>query len=184
MSEGAEQQSVIRSLLAQPEKLAQIALYEDDICVAVLSTKPMSVCHVIVIPKRQVTIMEQLPEDELAHIFDISNTISQAMFETLNIQGTNILIQNGVPAGQNDAQFSINIVARSQEDGVTLDWQPQELTPEEMESAESSYTEVTKTSVLGHTQEEKVIEEPSVDDYSDDEEEENYLVKYFDRGGP
>jgi len=180
--------SAIRAVLADPEKLNKIKLYEDDICVAVLSTKPVSICHIIVIPKKQYTIVEQIPDNEVEHLFVICNKMSQALFESLNIQGTNIYVQNGIPAGQEDPQCTFNIVARTEKDGVLLEWEPKTLSEDDMGTAEAAYKSVTGNTVFnseGSSAEIVAKEKPSEEVYDDDdEEEENYLVKYFDRSGP
>ncbi|MBF8279741.1 MAG: HIT protein, partial [candidate division NC10 bacterium] len=57
-------------------------------------------------------------------MFSMSNIISTALFESLNIHGTNILVNNGPEAGQSFAHFIINIIPRTESDGINMEWTP------------------------------------------------------------
>ncbi len=167
------------------ELLDIIKLYEDDVCIAVLSKKPASICHVILFPKQHATIIEQVSDAHVEHMFGISNKLSQAMFESLNIQGTNIFIQNGTSAGQEDPHFSIHIVARRENDEIKLDWEPKQLTEEEMSTVELQYKQMTQGAIFKKEDESKPAaategnSEGAAEE--EDEDEENYKLKYFDR---
>jgi len=172
------------NIIQNKQLLNMIKLYEDEKCVAVLSKKPASLCHVIVYPKNHVTIIEQVPDDDVKHIFGICNKISRAMFESLNIQGTNIFVQNGTPAGQEDPHFSIHIVARTENDGIKLDWEPKQLSEEQMSTIELQYKQYTDGTVF-EEEKKQVVEEaaPAQQEPESQEEthEENYMLKYFDK---
>lgn len=152
-------------------------VYEDDKVIAVLCPEPVSQGHVWVMPKKHYTIIEHVPDFEVAHIFGITNKVSISLFEVLQVQGTNIFIQNGVAAGQKHNHFLINIIPRMPDDNVKLDWQPKQLTEEEMSTVELKIRDQTKT--VGYFEEEKpepVNLDKSTEKYSD---EENYLVKHL-----
>ena len=163
--------------------LDMIKLYQDDYCIAVLSKKPASMAHVIVYPKTHAIIIEQVPDEVIRHLFYVCNKISRAMFESLNIQGTNIYVQNGTPAGQEEPHFSIHIIARTENDGIKLDWEPRQLSEEEMSTIELQYKQFTEGAVFEEEKtavdlQEETNQEESEDD---DSEEENYMLKYFDK---
>ena len=110
-------------------------LYEDDICRAVLHLKPVAAGQILIFPKNHYSILEQVPDEIVKHLFVVANKLGTALFDSLNIQGTNMLVQNGVAAGQSVAHFSINIVPRSEEDGLGLEWQPKQASPQELDAA-------------------------------------------------
>jgi len=170
-------------LFGNKQNLNLVKLYEDDICVAVLSKKPTTLCHVIVFPKQHATIIEQVSDIDVGHMFNVCNKISRAMFESLNIQGTNIFVQNGVAAGQEEPHFLIHIVSRMENDGVKLDWQPKQLTEEQMSTIELQYKQFTEGTVFQKEQQEVAHEvaEQSTEEEVDDDDDENYMLKYFDR---
>ncbi|MFT4304152.1 MAG: HIT family protein [Candidatus Woesearchaeota archaeon] len=177
----------ICTIIESKEIAEKVKIYEDEICIALLSTKPASIAHTIIFPKKHYTIIEQVPDNEIKHMFQICNKISRAMFESLNIQGTNILVQNGIPAGQEEPHFSINIIARREGDGMQLEWKPKQLSQEELSTIELQYKKyleepsvetIKKQEIL--KSDEKSADNP-IDKLTEDDDEENYLVKYFNR---
>lgn len=171
----------ICNIIANKETLQAMKLYEDDQIIALLSKKPASLSHVLIFPKKHYTILEQVPDQEVAKLFSVANNISRAMFESLNIQGTNIFLQNGVAAGQEEAHLMLQIIARMENDGVKLDWEPKKLGEEEMSTIELSYKQFTDGTVYtsdGKKEEKQEISE-SKEKIEDDGE--NYMVKYFNK---
>jgi len=111
-------------------------LYEDELVYAMLPEKPITLGHIFVVPKKHYPIIEQVPDYEIAPLFKIANKLSSVLFETLKIQGTNMIIQNGIAAGQKHAHFIINIIPRKENDNLKLEWKPKQLSEEEMSTAE------------------------------------------------
>ena len=117
-------------------RLPSKKIYEDKDILAVLDINGANVGHTFVIPKSHFTIMEQVPDDIIGKSFSIANKVSKTMFDTLNIQGTNLFVSNGVSAGQQVAHFLINVIPRKENDGINLQWTPKKLTEEEMSTME------------------------------------------------
>lgn len=111
-------------------------LYEDELVRAVLQKKPSAPGHAIVFPKKHYTIFEQIPDIEVARIFTVANKISTAVFESLQMHGTNMLVNNGLAAGQQDNHFVCHIIPRTEGDGFKLDWKPKQISEEEMSTVE------------------------------------------------
>lgn len=111
-------------------------VYEDEKIVAVLDVNGASPGHCFIIPKKHYPIIEQVPDEEIGKMFQISNKLSSAIFEGLKVEGTNIFVANGIPAGQTVAHFMINIIPRMQNDGINLQWQPKQLDEEEISTVE------------------------------------------------
>jgi histidine triad (HIT) family protein len=154
-------------------------IYEDDKIVAALAIKPSFNGHVLVLPKKHYSIIEQVPDHEVAQLFWVANKISIILFESLQVQGTNIFVQNGTSAGQTYSHFMINIVPRMPEDNINLEWQPKQLTQEELSTVELKIKDQTKS--IGHFEQEQRDpvnmdkENKKLDDESD------YLVKSLRR---
>ena len=119
-------------------------VYEDDIALAVLDVNGSNPGHCFVMPKNHYPIIEQVPDKEIGKLFQVSNKISSAIFESLGSQGTNIFVANGAPAGQTVAHFTINVIPRNENDGINLQWQPKQLSEEEMSTVELRLKEHTK----------------------------------------
>lgn len=119
-------------LISQKKTEAE-TIYEDDKVMAVLHLKPAFPGQVIIFPKKHLPIIELVPDDLLTQMAGIANKISIALFESLKIEGTNIIIENGLPAGQIIPHFSINLIPRKENDGLNLSWSPKKLSEDEME---------------------------------------------------
>ena len=111
-------------------------VYEDDKSAAVLYPKPAVLGHIIVFAKEHTTIIEQTPDYIVAHLAKIANRISTALFDALKSQGTNIIIANGLAAGQTTPHFAINIIPRLVNDGLSFNWQPRQVKEEAMDTIE------------------------------------------------
>lgn len=154
-------------------------IYEDDDILAILDFNGANPGHSFVIPKQHTPILEQIPYHLVGKLFNIANRVSSAIFDTLKVGGTNIFVANGVPAGQKVAHFMINVIPRKENDGINLEWQPKQLSEEEMSTIELKIKEeigrvgfeTTKT-----TKQEK--KEPIPKEIFG---EENYLTKQLKR---
>lgn len=111
-------------------------IYEDDLVFAFLNEKPASDAHIVVIPKEHFPILELIPDQTFQQIFKVANRLSVAVFDTMKVGGTNIVIANGVAAGQTIPHASLHIIPRNENDGLNFEWQPKQLTQEEMSTVE------------------------------------------------
>jgi histidine triad (HIT) family protein len=170
----AEEHCQICQLMKSKEGLV---VYEDEGMKALLLDKPSSPGHIRLFPKKHYTIFEQVPDQEVEKIFIVANKISTAVFEGLNMQGTNILVNNGVAAGQKDPHFTIDIIPRIEGDGLKLDWTPRQLSDDEMSTVELMLKPHTET--LGVSEEpEKPVEGKKKEETIKDE---NYLTQQLRR---
>jgi len=103
-------------------KIENNLIYEDNIMLAFLKEKPCTSGHIIIVPKEHFTIMEQVPNEIIGKMFDFSNILSGILFEVMQIQGTNIIINNGFE--QDVPHFSINILPRTEKDDLNFNFKP------------------------------------------------------------
>ena len=116
---------------------------DDDVVVAIKDTAMIS-GQVTVFPKEHFTILEMVPKEIIQKCSIIANKVGVAVFESLEAQGTNVIIKNGLAAGQKTPHFSIEIIPRRKEDGLNLQWEPKQLMEDEMELATSLLSEEIK----------------------------------------
>lgn len=109
-------------------------IYQDKFAVAYLSQDPAVEGHVVIVPRDHFPILEQVPSEILEHLFIIANRISTSVFELFNAQGTNIVVNNGIPAGQDAPHFSISVLPRKENDGLNFRWIPKQVSQEDMQS--------------------------------------------------
>ncbi|MBI4141088.1 HIT family protein, partial [Candidatus Woesearchaeota archaeon] len=119
-------------------------LYENDKAAAFLSTEPATIGHIIIAPKQHTPILEQVPDFIVSELFATANKLSITCFESLGAEGTNIIVQNGIAAGQTSSHVTLNIVPRKEGDNLPLVWKPRPLSEEEMSTVELKVKEETK----------------------------------------
>jgi histidine triad (HIT) family protein len=155
-------------------------IYEDELVLAVLDVNGANPGHCFVMPKNHYPIIEQVPDMEIGKLFQVSNKISSAIFEALGAQGTNIFVANGIPAGQTVAHFMINVIPRKENDEINLQWQPKQLSEEEMSTVELKLKEQTKN--IGYFEkEEKKPRIHAAKPAALSEEEEEYFTRQMRR---
>ncbi|MBW3015690.1 HIT family protein [Candidatus Woesearchaeota archaeon] len=151
-------------------------LYADEIAVAVLNPKPAVPGHIIVIPKKHYTILEDVPENELEHLFTVANKLGSLVFEVLGANGTNIVVNNGVEASQEVPHFAIHVIPRKEGDGLDFRWKAEQAKPDDLEETEL----FLKDGLSGKEPVEK--EEETADEVEKIEGgKDNYLIKQLER---
>ena len=150
-------------------------VYEDELVMAVLDVNGANPGHCFVMPKNHYPIIEQVPDMEIGRLFQVSNKISSSIFESLGVQGTNIFVANGIPAGQTVAHFTINVIPRKENDGINLQWQPKQLDEEEMSTVELKLKDQTKHIAVEKEEKKAKVHAPKPAAISEEEEE------YFER---
>lgn len=178
MADNVRESCIICQIIGS--KIPSKKVYEDDSVLAVLDVNGANPGHCFVMPKNHYPIMEQVPDIEIEKLFQISNKVSGAIFESLGAQGTNIFVANGIPAGQTVAHFTINVIPRKQNDDVNLQSQPKQLSEEEISTVELKLKEQTKN--IGHFEKEEKkakMQFPKTQFLSDEEDE--YFTKQMRR---
>ena len=155
-------------------------IYEDEDIVAILDFNGANPGHAFVMPKQHIPILEQVPPHLVGKLFNVANKISSAIFETLKVQGTNIFVANGVPAGQKVAHFMVNIIPRKENDGINLQWQTKQLSEEEMSTIELKLKEESTNIGMPQpeAQQSKAIKKEKTETITG---EDNYLLKSLKR---
>lgn len=157
-------------------------IYEDDSLFAILHPKPASAGHVVLMPKEHYPILENLPNNLINHMFNIASKISSSIFDSLNVHGTNIFVQNGIPAGQSVPHITIHIIPRTENDNMNLMWQPKQIGEEEMSTVELKIKEQTSSiTVQEEGDKPKAVEGKAPEDIKQTDGEENYLLKQLRR---
>lgn len=94
-------------------------VFEDAQCIAFLDINPANQGHVLVVPKREVASMQDLPAAEAGHIMQIAQQVSQAIRATdLRCEGINFLINDGAAAGQEVFHVHLHVIPRYRGDSI------------------------------------------------------------------
>ncbi|MBU0757698.1 MAG: HIT family protein [Nanoarchaeota archaeon] len=152
-------------------------IYEDDICFAILHENPVVPGHAMLITKEHYPILEEVPDKTCGIVFSAANKISAAMFDTMGLSGTNIIVNNGTTAGQDLPHFFINIIPRKEGDGINFEWTPKKVADEKLETTYS----MIKSFAEPVFNNEKVNEVEIIEEELPLEDEEDYEVLQLKR---
>ncbi len=117
--------------MAESEK-SPLYIYEDEHVICTLNPLSATKGHCMVIPKKQISVSTQMDDGLAAHVFNVANKLSSAVFESMGAKGTNILISNGIAAGQKLEQLVVHVIPRYEEDNVNISWESKQLTEEDL----------------------------------------------------
>lgn len=153
-------------------------LYEDALTALVMPSKPAVPGHLIVIPKQHSPILEEFSDEIASHCFLVANKTSSLIFEAMGAAGTNIIVQNGLTAGQTVPHMSIHVLPRQKEDGLSFRWPPQKIPDQKMTETQQALKD--ECDYFGQTVAEKKPE-PKKEDKKVEYTEDNYLIKQLRR---
>lgn len=158
-------------------------IYEDEVCFALLHESPAVPGHTLVIPKKHATIVEELDDEIVSHIFVVCNKISTILFDKLGAQGTNLILNNGHDAGQELPHVVVHVLPRKEGDKLDFEWSAKQTTEPALSSMKNRIQIYADPIFLGKDElpvtkvekpEEKKQDNP-------DEPGEDYLIKNLKR---
>ena len=109
-------------------------IYEDEHVLAVLDINPSNPGHILIMPRDHYSIMPQIPEEEVGHIFLVAKMLSNASLRALEVQGSNIIVANGVAAGQRAQHFMVHLIPRKENDNLNFEVPQKNIPEKELES--------------------------------------------------
>ncbi|MFW6014011.1 MAG: HIT family protein [Nanoarchaeota archaeon] len=95
-------------------------IYEDEKILAVLDIYPANPGHILVMPKEHYSLMMQMPDSDVGHMFSVIKKLSNVILKGLEVNGTNIYLANGSAAGQKAPHFMVHIIPRKENDGLNF----------------------------------------------------------------
>ncbi len=165
------------------ELIQKEALIKNEKIAVVMAPEPAAAGHLLVLPLEHKTILEQVPDFLVDQLFITANKASSLLFDLFpEVQGTNIIIENGTSAGQEVPHIALNVIPRRENDGLDLMWQPKQFSEEEMSTIELKLKE--QTAKIGAFEEEKKepVKIPEAEEIKEeDKETEDYRIKQLER---
>jgi histidine triad (HIT) family protein len=101
-------------------ELEHVAVLEDEDVLAVMDRYPATPGHVLVLPKRHIETLYEMPEYLGARIMTTAVLVAKAIKEKLSPAGMNLIQSNEAAAGQTVSHFHLHIVPRYEGDRVLL----------------------------------------------------------------
>ncbi len=151
-------------------------LFEDEKVFAMASPEPVVPGHVLVLPREHAPIFETVPDFVVGDMFKVANKVGVAIFESMGAQGTNMLLQNGSPAGQTHNHVILHVLPRFENDKLPLGWNPRPADDAELASLESKIKDETKNVGLFEKEKSKPVEMPKPAEVKED-----YRTKWLRR---
>jgi len=133
-------------------------LFEGEHVIVMMSPEPSVPGHLLVLPKLHSPILEGVPDFIVAEMFKVGNKASLMLFESLGVKGVNVLLQNGVVAGQRNNHVMLSVVPRFDNDGLSLSWTPKPAAPEDLAKTESKLKDETRNVGVFEREKPKPIE--------------------------
>ena len=106
-------------------------IYEDDICTAFLDISQATYGHCLVVPKQHFEDIFSLDEEIGKHLFKVAVMLAKRMKERLNLEGINILNNNGEVAGQTVKHYHIHLLPRYKNDDLIIEFKSNKLIDEQ-----------------------------------------------------
>ncbi|TWT42221.1 HIT-like protein [Phycisphaerae bacterium RAS1] len=109
-------------------------VFENEFCLAFLDLNPLAEGHTLVIPRRPVERLEDLPPEEAAGLARHIGAIARRVLRAVGAADYNLLQNNGRDAGQVVAYVHFHIIPRKPGDGLGYRWNAQQRTQEQLAS--------------------------------------------------
>jgi histidine triad (HIT) family protein len=91
-------------------------VFQDDFSLAFLDHRPLFPGHVLLVPRRHIETLADLPGAEIAPFFANAQTLSRAVEEAMQAAGSFVAINNRV--SQSVPHLHVHIVPRRPKDGL------------------------------------------------------------------
>jgi diadenosine tetraphosphate (Ap4A) HIT family hydrolase len=89
---------------------------ENDFAAAILDAFPVSKGHTLVVPKRHVSSLFELREEELAAVWQLVAAVRENLLAELEPDGFNIGVNDGPAAGQTVMHAHVHVIPRRKGD--------------------------------------------------------------------
>jgi histidine triad (HIT) family protein len=102
------------------DKSDSVVLLEDDDILVIMDRYPATPGHMLVLPKKHIETIYEMPADLGAHIMSTAVLMAKAVKEKLSPDGLNLVQSNETAAGQTIPHFHLHLVPRYKHDKVHL----------------------------------------------------------------
>lgn len=113
-------------------QIEAVTIYEDEEFKVFLDAFPATKGHVLIVPKDHVANIFELDEDKAGRLFKLASKIAKNIKEKLNIDGLNVVQNNGEIAGQTVFHFHLHLIPRYKDDKVTIKWATEKTNSEQL----------------------------------------------------
>lgn len=95
-------------------------VYEDTDFLAILDINPVSKGHVLVLPKKHCENLFDMDDELLSKTLKVLQKVGKALKKTLNVDGINLIQNNGKDAGQIIFHSHFHLIPRTSDDDIKI----------------------------------------------------------------
>jgi histidine triad (HIT) family protein len=110
--------------IAAGEAGADTVVYSDTDVVGFLDHRPVFKGHTLIIPRRHIVTLPELPDDLLVAVFSVARRVAAAMEAGFGADGTFVANNNRI--SQSVAHLHVHVVPRHKKDGLRGFFWPRE----------------------------------------------------------
>lgn len=111
-------------------EIPSATLYEDERFRVILDVNPASKGHALILPKEHAEDLYGLSDETASEVLPLAKKIASKMAAALDLDGLNLVQNNGEIAGQTVFHFHMHLIPRYKGDSVNMGWRPGKLTEE------------------------------------------------------
>jgi histidine triad (HIT) family protein len=100
------------------KKIPAEILFEDDHVISLLDINPINYGHALVLPKKHCRDFLDLPPESYHNILQAANIVTNALVQSLHLEGYNLFSNNGTIAGQSVFHFHLHVTPRYPDDNI------------------------------------------------------------------
>jgi histidine triad (HIT) family protein len=106
-------------------QLPASGVYEDEQVVAFMDVRPLTLGHLLVVPRVHAASLEDLHEDLGRGVFAVAHQLARALRNSaVPCEGVNFFLADGVAAGQDVFHVHLHVIPRTPGDGFRLKARP------------------------------------------------------------
>jgi len=93
-------------------------VHQDPVSLVIMDMQPINPGHMLVLPREHINRLSDLPAADGGHLFNLAQRLSRALFQSgIPCQGVNLLLSDGLMAGQEIPHLHLHVVPRHDGDG-------------------------------------------------------------------
>lgn len=110
--------TIFKRIIAK--EIPSYTVYEDDLVIAFLDISQATKGHTLVVPKKAYKNIFELDDSISGHLFNVVVKLSKALKKAFNLEGLNVVNNNGIIAGQSVFHYHIHLIPRYDGDDYIL----------------------------------------------------------------
>lgn len=100
-------------------------VYRHDLCAGFMDIRPVNAGHVLVIPRMHASLLSELDEASVRHMFWVAQQVDAAIRKSgIKCEAVNLYLADGRAAGQDVMHVHLHVIPRYRGDGHHLRFSP------------------------------------------------------------